>query len=61
MLKKLSEILPDEISDEAAYHLVTFFTKLTTELESRYFAQMRRYIRDNSPPELPDILKESGI
>lgn len=61
MLKNLSEILPEEISDETAYQLVTFFIELTAELESHYFAKMRRYIKDNSPPELPEILKKGDI
>jgi hypothetical protein len=41
--------LPEKISDEAAYHLVNFFMSITAELESIYFAKMRRYIEDNKP------------
>ena len=47
-------LLPEKISDEGAYHLVNFFMNLTAELESCYFAQMKRYIDDNE-------LDQSGI
>ena len=49
-------LLPEKISDEGAYHLVNFFMNLATELESCYFAQMKRYI-DNNALDRPDILK----
>ncbi len=42
---KLIDILPDELSDEAAYHLVNFMVELSLTLESRYFDQLRRYDR----------------
>lgn len=48
----LISFLPDELSDESAYHLVDFFFKLTAALESHYFGQMQRYVRDNTPPNL---------
>jgi DNA replication protein DnaC len=56
-----NQVFPNAACDDAAYHLVTFLTELTAELEARYFAQMRRYVRDNCPLELPDILQESDI
>ena len=48
-IDNLRALLPEEISDESAYHLVNFFTNLTTELETYYFAQMRRHINDSKP------------
>ena len=38
------DLLPEGISDECAYHLVEFFMNLSAELESYYFAQMRRHV-----------------
>ena len=49
MIDNLRALLPEEISDESAYHLVNFFINLTVELESYYFAQMRRHINDSKP------------
>jgi hypothetical protein len=43
---KLIDILPDELPDEAAYHLVNFMIELSLTLESHYFDQLRRYDRD---------------
>jgi len=43
---KLIEILPDELPDETAYHLVNFMMELAIRLESIYFSQLRRYDRD---------------
>ena len=48
-INNLLALLPEEISDESAYHLVNFFIDLTAELESCYFAQIRRYINDSKP------------
>jgi len=47
---KLIELLPEEISDEAAYHLFSFITNLAVALEDHYFAQLRRYMKENSDP-----------
>lgn len=48
----LHELLPENISDEAAYHLVTFFSELALELEAYYFTQMRRHLDSvSSVPE----------
>jgi hypothetical protein len=43
---KLIDILPDELPDETAYHLVNFMMELALRLESIYFSQLRRYDRD---------------
>jgi hypothetical protein len=45
---KLIELLPEKISDEAAYHLVNFISNLAVTLENHYFAQLLRYSRENS-------------
>ncbi len=44
---KLIDILPEEISDEAAYHLVNFISNLAVEIENHYFVQLRRYSKNN--------------
>jgi hypothetical protein len=54
MIDNLRALLPEEISDESAYHLVNFFINLTAELESCYFAQMRRHINDSKPVKLSE-------
>lgn len=56
----INEILPEEISDEAANYLVNFFMDLALALESHYFNHIRRYAKDNEPPLIsPDFLKKS--
>jgi hypothetical protein len=52
-----NDYLPDDMSDEAAYHLVNLFMELALALESKYFAQMKRYIDDNTLNNSPDYLK----
>lgn len=49
---KLIGMLPYEISDEAAHHLVNFMIKLSLALASRYLAQLRRYDRDGGQADL---------
>jgi hypothetical protein len=44
---KLIDLLPESISDEAAYHLVNFMSEIAVELENHYFTQLRRYTKDN--------------
>lgn len=44
---RLIDILPDNISNETAYHLVIFMMDLALALESHYFDQLRRYDRDS--------------
>lgn len=48
----IENILPEEISDESAYHLVEFFMNLALELESHYFGQLYRYSKEST--ELKD-------
>lgn len=60
MINPLHELLPDEISDEGAYKLVTFFMELTAALESHYFGQMKRHIKEKMPPQLPAYLTEKS-
>lgn len=55
----INQLLPETISDETAYHLVSFFMNLTAELESAYYAQIRRHINNTMSPNLPDILKDT--
>lgn len=43
---KLIDLLPDELPDEVAYHLVNFMVELSLRLESIYFSQLRRYDQD---------------
>jgi len=59
MTININHLLPEAISDETAYYLVNFFMNLTAELESTYYAQIRRHINNNMPPNLPDILKDT--
>jgi hypothetical protein len=43
---KLIDILPENIPDETAYHLVNFMVELSLTLENHYLDQLRRYDRD---------------
>ena len=45
----IDDLLPEKMSDESAYHLVTFFMNLALALESCYFAQSHRYVNDTTP------------
>lgn len=54
----IHNILPEELSDESAYHLVNFLANLTAELESYYFAEMQRYINNSMPVDLPNYLND---
>jgi hypothetical protein len=49
---KLIDILPERISDEAAYHLINFISELAITLEDHYFVQLRRYNRDGGQADL---------
>jgi hypothetical protein len=46
---KLIELLPEEISDEAIYHLVNFIGNLAMALENHYFAQLHRHYLKERP------------
>lgn len=56
MNNDLYDLFPEEISDETAFHLVTFFVNLASRLDSHYFPQTRRYINENTPLEVPECL-----
>ena len=47
---KLIDLLPEEMPDEAAWHLVNFMNNLAVTLENHYFAQLQRYEKDNFDP-----------
>jgi hypothetical protein len=53
----IDELLPEKISDEAAYHLVNFLMNLALECESHYFTQIRRYT-DSDHLEYPTYLQD---
>ncbi len=44
IMQLLYELFPEGISEETAYHLAHFFEELSLELESHYFAQIKRYL-----------------
>jgi len=46
MKDHLRAILPDEMSDEAAYQLSNFAMDIATALDEIYFGQSLRYIRN---------------
>lgn len=46
----IQDFLPEEISDETAYHLATFFMDIALALDSCYFAQMHRHLKSISGP-----------
>lgn len=43
---KLIDILPKNISDEAAYHMVNFIAELSIAIENHYLALLKRYVQD---------------
>mgnify|MGYP003975676109 CR=1 FL=1 len=57
MKTNIYDLLPENLSDEGAYHLTDFFMKLALELDSIYFAQIRRYINDGIS-NYPDIIQD---
>ncbi len=54
----IDSILSDEISDEAAYEVLSVFARLTSVIEARYYAQVVRYMDGSYPLELPKCLEE---
>lgn len=54
MKLNIGAILPNKISDEAAYHLVTFMIDLTAALEFRYIKQIQQYIDNGMQSDLSD-------
>ena len=57
MSTDLYDLFSEEISDETAFHMVNFFVNISSALDARYFAQVRRYINENTPIETPEFLK----
>ena len=58
MTTTLRELLPEELSDEAAYHLSNFAMALATAVDELYFTQTLRYIRNTrADSSLPSYLK----
>lgn len=60
MNTQLRDLFPENISDEAAFYLVTFFMNIAWELDSCYFAQVKRYINDNIPSDLSKHLQDEN-
>lgn len=62
----LRKLLPETLSDEAAFNLVEFMDQLTSTLASHYFAQIRRYVEQMNREALridqgyDDIEREEG-
>ncbi len=54
-MNNIYKLLPEKISDEAAYHLVNFIMNLALEFEAHYFDQMMRYSNDSL--DYPDYLQ----
>ncbi|HLB58452.1 MAG TPA: hypothetical protein VJL60_06525 [Gammaproteobacteria bacterium] len=56
----LNEILPDEISDEAAYEIVEILQHLAVAVESYYYGKIKRHISDISPLNIdPKYLRKT--
>lgn len=54
---KLIDFLPEDISDEAAYHLANFMTDLALALQNHYSDQLQRSI-DQLQCSLKEISQE---
>jgi hypothetical protein len=59
MIINLYDLFPEEVSDETAFHIVNIFMDITSALESRYFAQVRRYLNEKNPLEIPEHLQSN--
>jgi hypothetical protein len=57
MSTDLRDLFPEGVSDETAFNLVSFFANITSEMESHYFVQVRRYINENTPAGLVEYLQ----
>lgn len=55
----LYEILPEEVSDEEASHLVNIFMNLALAIESHYYVQIKRHLKATSP-ESADLYNEGS-
>jgi len=58
-MTNISKLLPEKISDEEAYNLVNFFMNLALTLESHYFAQIQRYVNEDTPG-YPEYLRNES-
>lgn len=52
-MNNLADLLPDDVSDEAAYHLANFMMELSLAIETRYYSQMKRYVKKNAIDPFP--------
>ena len=53
--------VPDNLSNEAIYHIIEFLAELSRELDNHYIALLRRYINSFSkePPScVNDIIED---
>lgn len=48
MKLNLYEILPEELSDEAAAHLADIFMRVALAIETFYYPQIKRHIKATS-------------
>lgn len=55
-MNNLRDLLPDDVSDEVAYHLANFMMELSLAIETRYYTQMKRYAKENSIEPFPYYL-----
>lgn len=44
----LTDLLPKNISNEAAYHLVNFMTDLALVIQGHYFSQLMHFTKEES-------------
>jgi len=56
----LRNLLPENLSDETAYHLVDFFYELAIRFESIYLGQIMRYEKTIIEASNPSIFNESS-
>ena len=55
----LHSLLPEEISDEAAYQLTEFLYELAIAVESHYIEQLRPYTAARHPSSYPACHQEN--
>lgn len=55
------EVLPNHISDEAAFVLSEFLNTLALTCDEKYFTQLRRHAEQLYPPQLPGFVVERSI
>jgi hypothetical protein len=54
------EFFPQDISDEAAFHLVNIVTDFAAALDSHYYGQTHRHLKSIQPFCDPPILGKCG-